>query len=477
MLASTFEEEKWKFNHLKTLDQYISIELDIDVRNVEDLFERLFKGPLQLFKKKDLSCKIAIKINTNVCLKNQDTKTHYLKASNVSLAVLALNNCTCLSELEIICGEKCNYQTLQTKKLQLTRLTIKNYHSTQDALIDDVLKKCKATLSYLDCSGSIDLTPLINSRQLRKLRLGGNISDGNLKQIKTFFNLKALNICDKRVTQISKQQRRYMNYRTYYGTLLYPFGDINNPNGENIIVLPQSVTTIEIHKSASLSALQKFLDMNPFVSDATICLQYQHEAAMLLARYRHVQFSFSFEDRLSFTFEQAYSYLHPEYKQKKRKCSCNPGHILYQLLFQRLSDKNQLIKAYCHHYLDDFDLKHLLKEGPPEFIDSLSTFHMAMPFFQKIDYYIKYFNGNDFDKIFQNLITQNDDDDEYLRIILTTSDEVFQARASIDDAFDSIKAMTREQRKSFKITEYFRRQVPTWGYRCVSGFGCPCCLK
>ncbi|TNV82950.1 hypothetical protein FGO68_gene359 [Halteria grandinella] len=428
------------------LDQEVDIIQDVNIFAIEEQFERLFKGSLGIFKKKVIESKAEIEIDTNLCLPNPDTNTNYLETDNVSLAVLALNNCKCLTELWIDIKGNCNYQALSVEKLQLVNLTVSYYNSTFEDILQDILKKSKASLRYLYCGGSVNLAPLMNSKELRELKLEGDISDENLQLIRTFYNLEALKIYDNRVTNISDISQKLKTFE-FTGKL----------DDKNIITLPQSVTTVQLGSSNTLSNLKLFLDQNPFVIDVTINLRQRYEAAILLQKYGHFNFNFLHSSTDSSSFKSVYRYLHPECKQQGISSS-EPDHILYELLFQRLTKKFELLMPY---FVRSDNCEIILRESPPQFIDSLSTFQEAQYCIEKINRrQISEIKGY-YDKVFQKQITQNDDD-EYLRIILTAYDEVFQLGGNIDQALVGIKTMSQEQRKIFKRKEYFNRCKNNW---------------
>ncbi|TNV82900.1 hypothetical protein FGO68_gene2580 [Halteria grandinella] len=342
--------------------------------------------------------------------------------------------------------KNCNYSALSVEKLQLTRLNVCSFKSIFNHILSDILKKCKATLRYLECNGSIDLTPLMNSGELRELELFEDTSDANLQLLRTFQNLEALYIDNIRVTEISDLSQKLMTQ------------EFSRLDDKNIIALPQSVTTVKILSQQKLSSLKLFLDKNPCVKYVTIDLEYTFEAALLIDKYRHIQFNFDFKNtKDSSLFTSVYGCLHPEYKQRGISSS-DPDHILYELLFQSLSVKFEFLMPYVDN---QFQCKILLRDSPPQFIDSLSTFEEAKGSIEKINNRkISQIEGY-YDKVFQKQITQNDDD-EYLSIILTAYDIAFQLGGNIDQALVGIKAMPKEQRKNLKREEYFNKCKNNW---------------
>ncbi|TNV83571.1 hypothetical protein FGO68_gene16951 [Halteria grandinella] len=232
----------------------------------------------------------------------------------------------------------------------------------------------------------------------------------------------------------------------------------NRLDDKNIIALPQSVTTVRIKNSDNLNSLILFLDKNPSVKYVTTDLKYKFEAAILIDKYRHIYFNFNFSFAKDYSsFKSVYGYLHPECKQKGISSS-EPDHILYELLFHRLSDKFELLLSYFDR---SDECKRILRERSPEFIDSLSTFEEAKLFIENKSNHKIRENESYYDRVFQNQITQNQDD-QYLRIILTVYDEVFQLGGNIDQALVGIKLMSQEQRKNLKREEYFKRCKNNW---------------
>ncbi|TNV83286.1 hypothetical protein FGO68_gene7359 [Halteria grandinella] len=470
ILASTLEYIQWEFMYYSPnmRNREIEIILDIEINNVQELFVRLFKESLKLFKFKTVYSQSLILRDCNLCLPNPDTHTERLCTNNLSLAVLALNNCILLTELNISFYGDCNFEALSIEKLHLTRLTVINISDNAisfNRIYQNILQKCKTTLRSFECKGSVDLSPLINSDVLIKLNVNGDISDANLQIMKTFSNLQELEISDDTILDLSEISQTLKIFR---------FCDIFVSS--NIMVLPKSVTTVELRFDETLNSLELFLGQNPSIRQVTIHLQYWHEVAILLDKYRYIQFNFHQTNRVIsqlqqnfpnrnnyFSFKVAYYYLHPECQQPGLTAT-SPNQILYELLFQRLNNKYQLLKPYLefanngHQNINP--LLYLLKSAP-QMVDQLSAFEELQYFIDNINLRENSEVQNFYDKVFQNQIALSDDD-EYLRIILTAYDEVFHLGGNIDKALIGIKIMSQLQREQFNRESYFQSCKNNW---------------
>ncbi|TNV83433.1 hypothetical protein FGO68_gene3584 [Halteria grandinella] len=166
----------------------------------------------------------------------------------------------------------------------------------------------------------------------------------------------------------------------------------------------------------------------------------------------HVKFNFDFIVSF-FSFKQCYTYLHPECKQFGIPSS-EPDHVLYELLFSRIDDKMKVL----YPYFNAVDLKsrqYELKTAPPELIEQLSTFNEFKDFLRKYKLGLSYI-----ERVFY--WQMDTDDDEYLRIIVSAYDEVFQLSADIDQTVIMIKAMTDQERKTLLRERFFYHCKHNW---------------
>ncbi|TNV83234.1 hypothetical protein FGO68_gene4072 [Halteria grandinella] len=431
----------WACNYFtqKCLNKAIDIKIDKEIEDVEVFFDTLFNGSLKLFKHKSIRWNNGIDFNGNVCIRNGDTHTQSLWTSSCDIAVLALNNCTSLTRLEIFNPGNCQYQQLQVEKLSLQELIIDRTEDSSYPLISDILNKSKHTLSLLSCNAEIDLSPLRNSTQLRTLRLYKNIDDANLEVIKTFNNLQELQTKDKKVLlQFSKSQT--LKTLRWAKTLNY----IND--------LPQSVTkVISTSCQNKFDQIKQFLEKNPFVKELEISVQ-GLAAGQLPDKYKHVKFNFIQIYQSSFTFKQCKTYLHhPECKQICIPRS-EPDHILYELLFSRTVYKDWVLDPY----LKVADISNWISEAPPEMIKWLSTFNEFKNCLRKDNLDSSYF-----EKVFNKQIEFNFTS-EHLSFIVSGYNEVFQLSADIHKTVTMLKAMTDQQKETLKRERFFHHCKNNW---------------
>ncbi|TNV83157.1 hypothetical protein FGO68_gene594 [Halteria grandinella] len=394
-------------------------------------------------------------MNCNVSFPISDTQTLSLNTNNQELAVLALNNCTNLAKLEIEQFWRCSYQALAVKNLCLQELTIRyNNGDNSKNLISDILNKCKDTLRSLNCPTKIDLSPLRNSKQLKQLNIGGNINQANLEVIMTFENLEDLKILiDNEIIDLFKLSQTLKTLRL-----------MSVKNGEQILILPESVTTVQLdYWNDKFELIQEFLEQNPFVLELNVSLYYKHYVAYLLDSFKHLKFNFiDSRKRLSrfFTFNQSYLFIHPEIKQIAIPAS-ERDHLVYELLFQRLSDKRQVYRPY-YKDVDNYESEDIqtLEQSPDKMQNQLSSFHefkQILPILngkQSI-------GGSAFYKIFNKQIVQSSDY-EYLHIIVSAYDEVFRLGTNIDQTVTILKGMSEQERKSIKRERFFAHCKQQW---------------
>ncbi|TNV73678.1 hypothetical protein FGO68_gene10084 [Halteria grandinella] len=420
---STIEQVEWasKYFTQKCINKQINISIDLIIDDAKVLVETLFSGPLNIFKNKRIYG--PVNINGNTCLANADTYTQRLFTDRVDLAVFALNNCRGLTQLE------CDwiyskYQELIVEKLYLQELVT---DSLCCPFLSEILKKSKDTLRSLKCRDTVDLSPLRQSTQLRILRIHeGDINYENLEVIRTFSNLEELETSDQKLISLFKESKalKTLNYK----------GQVNAKLFDNF---PQSVTTLSVNDPVTFNQVKKFLEENPFVKELTIGL-YEHEAAALLNLFKHVKFNFTFFHPYLFTFSQWYSYLHPEYKQIGMPGS-EPDHVLYELLFKRIKDKQMMFEPYLEAAGKRvYQLRDQILNAPPEMMEQLSTFNEFKNCLRKDNLESVYFES-----VFKEQLST--DDDEYLLIIVSAYDEIFQLQADIHKTVEMLKAMGWKQ--------------------------------
>ncbi|TNV83310.1 hypothetical protein FGO68_gene4308 [Halteria grandinella] len=423
----------------------IYIKIDKQIEDVEVFFETLFNGSLKLFKYKSIDQNDHIKpfFNGNVCVRNGDTHTQSLWTNSCDLAVLALNNCTILTRLEIQYAKNCEYQQLKVEKLPLQELIIDD---SSLPLIQDILNKSKDTLSSLECYADVDLSPLRNSTQLRTLRIHErlllfigrmDINNANLEVIRTFNNLQELKTKDQKVLlQFSKSQT--LKTLRWDNTL------------SKIDDLPQSVTKVSAFGITTFDEANQFLEKNPFVKELEISVQ-AHVATQLLDKFKHVKFNFDFRDNV-FTFKQCYTYLHPECKKIGIPGS-EPDHVLYELLFSRLDDKQKVLEPYLQAV---FVIRRKIQDAPPQMMmEQLQTFNEFKNCLRQDNLDSSYF-----ERVFNQQMSI--DDDEYLLIIVSAYDEVFQLQADIHKTVKMLKAMGQEKRTTLKRERFFYHSRHNW---------------
>ncbi|TNV83283.1 hypothetical protein FGO68_gene5398 [Halteria grandinella] len=429
----------WNYFTQKCLNKERYICIDKQIEDVEVFFETMFNGSLKLFKKKNIHLNYGIPLNGNICVRNADTHTQSLHASSWDMAVLALNNYTSLTRLEIDNARNCKYQQLKVEKLSLQELIIYGNDDTSILLISDILNKSKDTLSSLSCNAKVDLSPLRNSTLLRKLKIVGyifNSYDATLEVIRTFNNLQELQTRDDRVLlQFSKSQT--------LKTLRW--GDTLNEIND----LPQSVTKVISTECNTFDEVKQFLEKNPFVKEVETIV-YDYTAAQLLDKFKHVKFNFNINNSF-FTFKQCYTYLHPECKQIGIQGS-EPDHQLYELLFNRIDDKKKVLQPYLTAIKRDIEN---IMDAPPEMMEQLQTFNEFKNCLRKDELDSSYF-----EKVFNKQISINDD--EYLRIVVSAHDEVFQLQADVCKTVTMLQAMTDEEKKSLKREKFFHHCTQNW---------------
>ncbi|TNV74666.1 hypothetical protein FGO68_gene12051 [Halteria grandinella] len=419
----------------KCLYKEINIVINKQIEDVEVFFETLFNGSLKLFKHKNIKISDDIPFNGNICVRNGDTHTQSLQTGSWDIAVLALNNCTSLTRLEIYNPGKCKYKQLKVEKLSLQELIIGWADDSSIPLKSDILSKSKHTLSSLSCNDIVDLSPLRNSTQLRTLIIEGNIDEAHLDVIRTFNNLQELQTWENRVLAELSKSQKFQTLR--WNSYLIEIDD-----------LPQSVTKVLTFGITTFEQANQFLEKNPFVKELGIHVD-DYTAAQLFDKFKHVKFNFQIYQSL-FTFKQCYTYLHPEYKQIGIPGS-EPDHQLYELLFNWVDDKQKVLDPYLMAAGNSENIK----DAPPEMMEQLQTFNEFANCNRKDELDFDYFES-----VFNEQISINDD--EYLRIIVSAYDQVFQLLADVDKTVTMLKSLSNQERKTLKRERFFYHCRHNW---------------
>ncbi|TNV83372.1 hypothetical protein FGO68_gene6842 [Halteria grandinella] len=440
---SQIRQVEWTFNYFspKQYEKELYIRIDQQIDDVEVFFQTLFGGSLKLFKNKRIYSEKRNILNVNVQLPDADTYTQSLYVDNQELVMLALNNCTRLTQLRIAQSGWAK-QELKTEKLLLQELIFEHADDSSIPLASDIVKKSKNTLRSLQCKGKVNLTPLRFSTQLRKLSIYGDIDDANLEVIGTFENLEELKTYDQRIVGLFNKSQT-LKTLIYSGDSLAKIQD-----------LPHSLTKADVYSvDCTFKIIEKFLEQNPFVKELQISDLFNHDTVQLLQQFQHVKFDFSFDYDLNlFTFKQCYRYLHPDCKQLIIK-GTQPDHVLYEFLFQRLTNKQRMLDPYIsalarRHY------EYLT--APPELMEQLSTFN---EFHNSIRN--KRIEADHFDRVFNYQMAESADT-KYLRIIVRAYDEVFNLKADIHRTVTKLKEMTQQQRETIKRARFFHHCKQNW---------------
>ncbi|TNV83101.1 hypothetical protein FGO68_gene13980 [Halteria grandinella] len=456
---SNIPQHDWKIKHFtkKSLERMTTISLSKEYRNAATVIYTLFKGSLSLLKNKNIISFYDFydfPFDVNVCFPNPDTKTNYIITDREAFAVIVLNNCAGLTQFKVDLKNtnESKYKSLAVEKLFLQELTISNSNDSFIPLITNILNKCKSTLRSLKCEDNTDLNPLRNSKSLNHLELKRCINDTNLEVLESFQYLIDLATLDERIVNLYKQSQNLKTFR--FMELL----------DESVIkVLPSSVTTVYLQDRISFNdSIVGFLKQNLSIKEVKgglakdTGLQYTHEAAYLIDMFKHIKFNF-LPTKGCFSFSQSYTYLHPEHKQVSIPAE-KPDHIIYELLFQRLDNKSILFTPYFKA-INDKEVPDYLVNSPPKMLDQMANFN---EFNRCIENLLKSkLFPKHFDKVFNYQLVQSVDD-EYLRIIVSTYDEVFQLGGNINQAITIIKGMTQREKQQIKRQSYFDHCKQNW---------------
>ncbi|TNV83200.1 hypothetical protein FGO68_gene4139 [Halteria grandinella] len=222
--------------------------------------------------------------------------------------------------------------------------------------------------------------------------------------------------------------------------------------------LPQSLTILSSNNVITFDRAKQILNKNPFIKELRIGAQ-AHQAVQLLGKFKQAKLNFFYIRKEFFSFKHCYAYLHPECKQFGIPGS-EPDHVLYELLFNRIDDKLKMLQPYLTAIgrYDNENIKSLAN-APPELMEQLSTFKE----FENCLRQAKLEQTNQFDLVFNDQIALSTDY-EYLRIIVSAYDEVFNLGADIDKTVTILKGMTQKQRKTIKRDRFFHHCRHNWVY-------------
>ncbi|TNV73840.1 hypothetical protein FGO68_gene9110 [Halteria grandinella] len=229
-----------------------------------------------------------------------------------------------------------------------------------------------------------------------------------------------------------------------------------------ILILPQSVTTVHLNQRYSLKTIIVFLEQNPFIREVTVEFWNLYDFSSILRLFPHIKFNSSHYHDPLFDFKHFYGYFHPEIKQPGISFS-EPDHILYELLFQRLTDKYKLFRPYFKLVTNHFEhYSKKLSTPPHSMMDQISVFDEFLQVLLKFsDPKIYYLQASHFDRVFNYQLAQCADS-EYLRIVLSSYDEAFQLGGNVDQAVTQVKGMTQVKLQTIKRQSYFNACKQNW---------------
>ncbi|TNV73444.1 hypothetical protein FGO68_gene12658 [Halteria grandinella] len=336
----------------------------------------------------------------------------------------------------------CPYKELAVSKLILQELYIENERSDYyyAPIITDILKKCKDTLQAFSCNALIDLSPLNNSKTLKKLGIEICINEASLDTIKSFKNLQDLSTLDQLIVDQFKNRNSLKIFRFKESFIK-----------TEIKALPESVKSVHFPQQNGMNAIQTFLEMNLQIKEVSTPIQYWHEAAYLLEMFKLIKFNFSCSQNL-FSFSKDFAYLHQEISP-----ATEPDHRLYELLFQRVPDQCNLAVTYALIAAEDgrdVDLLHYSQKCPQQMFGFVSSLEKLQSFLEV------QFKQSHFEKVFSCHIAK--DNDELLRIIVSKYDEVFQLGGNVEKTIAALKGMTKQEKEAMKRERYFQCCRENW---------------
>ncbi|TNV83329.1 hypothetical protein FGO68_gene15782 [Halteria grandinella] len=449
MDISNIQENQWAFEHKRSFDDefLITIKSYQIYSNAQALYEALFQGPLSKLKKLKIDLYDHIEFDPNVCFPQQNNVLEELEVvgeqHTEAIIVMALNNCKKLNKLikkadYIRQCYKCDrfFDGCKLSRIDVSATCLQDFQIGVDRghwgpLIKDILEKSKETLQSLGYDGNID--SLRNSKILKKYkcRFAKDIDQ-------SFQNLKSLT-CEQIIGS-----------------------------------LPESLETIHLQvENKSVENIADQIQQNPKINKVTLGMYYKHSAAYFLEAFKHIKLNFkqlrNGQNSIQsiFTFHQAIAYLHPEYEKQIHEVTTDPDHIVYELLFQRLTNKSKLLSPYIEAVYYDYEpLAEYMVHSPSRMLDQLAYFdefqgclgNMAdlgnSQHFEKLYPY-------HFQKVFNSQL-KDIDDEEYLLIIVSTYDEVFELGGNITQTINMLKGMTQEQRQTLKRRQYFYHCKENW---------------
>ncbi|TNV83277.1 hypothetical protein FGO68_gene17472 [Halteria grandinella] len=274
-----------------------------------------------------------------------------------------------------------------------------------------------------------------------------SIDDDSLDIIEHFENLEYLSTKLERVVNklLTKDHLKSFKY-------MEPL------NKSSIKVLPKSVTSVHLHNvnNDSINQIEAFLEQNPSIRDVTMEIKYSNEIAFLIKNFRLVRFHFTDIGPTLYSFLQAYAYIHPEFISFAQPAT-DPDQRVYEILFNRLTNRRQLFYPYIKT-AQFGSLVHKvtanLVESPQWMLDQISTFDE----FQKClckTFNIVQLSNNYFNKVLKSQL--NDFDEvEYLHIIVSTYNDVFQLGGNVEQITTIIQYMTEEEKISIDRQQFFQ---------------------
>ncbi|TNV83729.1 hypothetical protein FGO68_gene4112 [Halteria grandinella] len=392
MNLSMLESEVWSIKFMsdkcfKNLQKIIIHQSEIDAPT---LFDQAFQGQLRKFKRKEIISdpnKINQNLNFNQILINQDNSTEKLVLSGRQadyLSILFLNNCRSLLKLTLNFRYfNATQKNFQLRETQLQELEINCFQS--DQLVNQLVKSSFKTLQSLRIqSCSFDLSLIQHSKILRKLAIVGcsvtnpelmatiksleeietdtdsviqNLWENKTSSAHQFLQVTIFNLPMVLVAEVGHIARiQNLQHQISY-TL---FAQFENKNLKRIALykvskfldLPDFVSTIELKIKYKFRQLNKLLLRNPHIKEITLYIPYQYiEVASLLQSYSHIKFNFIkfpefFRTDQLYTFEQSLSLIIPS--NNEPSISTQPDEKLYELLFQRISDPQELYAPYAY---------------------------------------------------------------------------------------------------------------------------------
>ncbi|TNV82993.1 hypothetical protein FGO68_gene3749 [Halteria grandinella] len=445
--SSSIHQQKWAFDHMQC--KYFDKPQQMSIKNncgTEQLCNTLFMGPYARFKRKIVS--VANLHNENVQFSKSDTETEELDVEGYrapQIATIALNICKNLKVLKIS-----SFYDLPIKELTVNTIGIEELEiyvscdaSWVTQMVNQILLKNKDTLKSIKCSHAFDFSNLKNSKCIRKLDIS-KCSDDSLNIIDSLQNLQELSTKNNRIVQRFKQSKTLEKFE---------FKDCLRKS--SIKVLPESIKIVTLNGSNEFNSVKEFLDNNPQVKEITLTIDLMHQIAYLLHDYKHIKFNFLGDTNL-FTMHQLYAYLHPLYIKPQPQPAEEPDKRVYELLFQRLTDKQQLFQPYVEAVISKYEMSvhDQLVDCPKRLLDQLAYFEEFEACICNAPTNVKKFDASHFEQAFKNQLDYLDE--ENLLILMSTYDEVFQLGSNAEHMLAVLKGMNKTQRKKMTKQSFFQ---------------------